>query len=79
MPKLYDATTGAELGQITDGQLEFWQDQLEEESPEDQDYYLNQETLDCFAEQGADAALIDLLRAALAGREGIDIRWDFTG
>jgi len=39
MPKLYDATTGAELGQITDGQLEFWQDQLEEESPEDQDPY----------------------------------------
>ena len=76
MPKLYDATTGAELGEITDEQLEFLQDQLEEESPEDQDYYLNQETLDYFAEQGADAALIALLRAALSGREEIDIRWD---
>lgn len=52
MPKLYNATTGAELGEITDEQLEFLQDQLEEESAEDQDYYINQETLDYFAEQG---------------------------
>jgi len=42
MPKLYNATTGAELGEITDEQLEFLQDQLEEESAEDQDYYINQ-------------------------------------
>ncbi|HEU4742720.1 MAG TPA: galactosyldiacylglycerol synthase [Meiothermus sp.] len=76
MPKLYNATTGAELGEITDEQLEFLQDQLEEESAEDQDYYINQETLDYFAEQGADRALIDLLQAALAGRDEIDIRWD---
>lgn len=76
MPKLYNATTGAELGEITDEQLEFLQDQLEEESAEDQDYYINQETLEYFAEQGADQALIDLLQAALAGRDEIDIRWD---
>ncbi|ADH62220.1 monogalactosyldiacylglycerol synthase [Allomeiothermus silvanus DSM 9946] len=76
MPKLYNATTGAELGEITDEQLEFLQDQLEEESAEDQDYYINQETLEYFAEQGADRALIDLLQAALAGRAEIDIRWD---
>ncbi|MBI5811198.1 MAG: galactosyldiacylglycerol synthase [Meiothermus silvanus] len=76
MPKLYNATTGAELGEITDEQLEFLQDQLEEESAEDQDYYINQETLEYFAEQGADRALIDLLQAALAGRDEIDIRWD---
>ncbi|MCL6568900.1 MAG: galactosyldiacylglycerol synthase [Deinococcota bacterium] len=76
MPKLYNATTGAELGEITDEQLEFLQDQLEEESAEDQDYYINQETLEYFAEQGADRALMDLLQAALAGRDEIDIRWD---
>lgn len=76
MAKLYDATTGAELGEITDPQLEFLQEQLEEESAGDQDYYINQETLDYFAEQGADRGLIDLLQAALAGRDEIDIRWD---
>lgn len=76
MPKLYNATTGAELGEITDEQLEFLQDQLEEESADDQDYYINQETLEYFAEQGAEPALIDLLRAALSGRDEIDIRWD---
>jgi processive 1,2-diacylglycerol beta-glucosyltransferase len=76
MIKLYDLQTGAPIGEITQTQLDFLIGQLEEESATDTDYYINADTLDYFAQQGADATLITLLRSALAGRPDMDIRWD---
>ncbi len=78
MVELFDAASGSRLGQITDEQLQFLIDQLEEESEVDQDYYINQDTVDMFESEGADPALILLLRQALAGREDMDIRWERT-
>ena len=75
MIQLYDKETGASLGAITEEQLQFLADQLEEESPEDRDYYINEPTLDAFEEAGADAALVALLRKALGEREEMEIRW----
>ena len=80
MIKLCDKDTGVFLGTITEVQLQFLVDQLEEESTEDTDYYinqatLNQATLDLFEETGADADLLALLRQALGTREDIEIQW----
>ncbi len=75
MPHLYNAETGADLGEIPQAQLDFLVAQLEEESSEDQDYYITADTLDYFAAQGADPSLVALLRAALGNREGFDVRW----
>jgi hypothetical protein len=75
MAKLHDGETGAFIGTIDDAQLQFLADHLEEESPGDQDYYLDQPTLDMLEEEGAPPALLELLRKALSGREGMDIRW----
>ncbi len=50
-------------------------DELEEESVEDRDYYISGDTIDMLEEDGAESALVSLLRSALAGREGIDVRW----
>ena len=75
MVQLYDAERGTRLGEITDTQLQSLMDSLEEESPTDQDYYLTAETIDMLEGDGADAGLVSLLREALAGREGMDIRW----
>ncbi len=75
MIQLYDKETGASLGAITEEQLQFLVDQLEEESPEDRDYYINEPTLDAFEEAGADPALVALLRKALDEREEMEIRW----
>jgi len=75
MIQLYDNETGAPLGAITEEQLRFLTDQLEEESPEDRDYYINEPTLDAFEEAGADPALLTLLRKALGEREEMEIRW----
>lgn len=75
MIRLTDKESGVELGQISEEQLSFLQAQLEEESLEDQDYYLNQATLDMFESQGADPALLALLREIMAGREELEIVW----
>lgn len=79
MIKLKDKDTGLALDSITEDHLKFLIDQLEEESGEDQDYYLNQTTVDLFAAvEGADPVLISVLRKALNGREEMEIVWSRT-
>jgi len=76
MVKLYDNDTGTELGSISRGQLQLLIDRLEEESDEDQDYYINQATLSLLEEAGADSELLGMLRRALDEREGMEVRWE---
>ena len=62
------------LGTLTEKQLDFLMENLEEEFEEDEEYFLNQDTLDYLKEQGADGSLIAILKKALAGTEdGVDI------
>lgn len=75
MVKIYDKATGQEIGTITEVQLQFMRDHLEEESPEDTDYYINRATVDMFEVQGADPALVTLLRNALGNRQDMDIQY----
>ena len=75
MIRLHDAERNTLIGTITEDQLQFLVDELEEESAEDRDYYLSADTIDMLEEDGADSQLVSLLRGALAGREGFDVRW----
>ena len=75
MIQLLDNETGAALGTITEEQLQFLLGHLEKESPEDQDYYVNADTIDWFEEEGADPTLVALLRQMLGSREDMEIRW----
>ena len=75
MIQIFDKQTGTELGSVTDDQFQFMADRLEEESAGDDDYYLNRTTVDFFESEGADPALIALLRRALADGEEAEIRW----
>jgi len=54
MVKLYNNTTNILLGEITQDQLQFLVDQLEEESLEDKDYAITPMTLGYFHESGID-------------------------
>lgn len=63
------------IGKITDAQLQFLKDALEEESNDDQDYWLNIAMIDIMEENGADSALIALLRNAIGSAEEIEIIW----
>ena len=76
MFQLFDAEGGALVGEVTDEQFQFLSDQLEEESLADRDYYISTDTVDMLEEDGADAELIRTLREALAGRDGMDVRWE---
>jgi hypothetical protein len=78
MIRLHDAERGTLIGTISEEQLQFLIDELEEESAEDRDYYVSADTVDMLEEDGGDRELVALLRSALDGREGVDIRWAHT-
>jgi hypothetical protein len=75
MVHLYDKETGAKVGTIDEEQFRFLQDQLEEESERDNDYFINTATIEMLSQRGADRALVGLLRTALHGRKETEIRW----
>jgi hypothetical protein len=75
MIQLFDKKTGAPLGTLNDEQFQFLADRLEEESSQDDDYYLNRATVDILEEQGADPALVALLRTALGNGDETEVRW----
>ena len=60
MIKLYNKDTKALIGEITEEQLGFLIDELEEESLEDTDYYLNELTVGMLEADGAPPELIGL-------------------
>ena len=75
MINLTEKGTNKPLGQISEEQLQYLIDNLEEEWSEDQDYAVTPLLLEYFEGLGADAALISILREALGGREEIEIVW----
>jgi processive 1,2-diacylglycerol beta-glucosyltransferase len=72
---LFDNDTNQPLGTITEEQLQFLADQLEEESADDTDYYITADTLDLLTQAGGDAELIRVLRQALGDKEGVEVHW----
>ena len=75
MINLNEKGTNKPLGQITEAQLQYLIDHLEEEGTEDQDYAVTPLLLEYFEGLGADPTLISLLKDALGGREEIEIVW----
>ncbi len=78
MIQLLDKETGSLLSSISEEELKFLIDNLEEESEDDTEYYLNRVTLEMLKEKGADQPLIDLLESALGDREDLEIEWSRT-
>ena len=75
MIDLYDNATNVLIGSITEQDLKVLVDALEEESSEDQDYYIDAATIDVIADGRATEHLINLLKKALGSSEGVEIRW----
>ena len=62
------------LGTITENQLDFLKENLEEEFEEEEEYLLMPDTVDYLKDQGADDDLIAMLEKALVGiQDGVDI------
>lgn len=75
MIKLHDKNTQELIGEINEAQLQFLVDALVEEDASDQDYYINRHQLEQLEKNGADAALIKMLKDALGTKEDMDIIW----
>lgn len=73
--QLFDNDSDRRLGTIDEGDLQFLIDNLVEESSDDRDYFLRPETLDMLEERGASADLMKVLRAAIDGKKGVEVRW----
>ena len=76
MYQLIDIEHGDEIGIITEDQVQFLIDNLEEGGFEDRDYYIDSDWLSFLAENGCDAELLTMLTEALEGRINIDVRYE---
>jgi hypothetical protein len=66
---------GSLIGTIDEEDLLVLQDVLEEEGPEDTDYYIDPATIDLLEQRGAGQHLVSLLRQAVSNSEGVDVVW----
>jgi hypothetical protein len=76
MPRLIRLDTGNEIGTINDKQLAFLVEQLEEESDDDKDYFIDRDTLELLSDNGADPELLALLEKGMGEDEEMDIAWE---
>jgi hypothetical protein len=75
MIKIFNKDTGEFIGNITETQLQFLIDNLEEEAEDDVDYYINIPTIESFTEKGAEPELIEVLKKGLGVKEEMEIRY----
>ncbi len=76
MYQLIDIEHDNEIGVITEDQVQFLIDNLEKEGVEDQDYYIDPESLSFLAENGCDEELLTMLTDALEDKVNIDVRYE---
>jgi hypothetical protein len=79
--RLLDEATGREIGRISDEELAVLQEVLEDEGPDDQDYWINlDEVAEIACRPGATPHLIALLHNAVRDKpDGIDIAFQRDG
>ena len=72
-----DGGAEALVGTITEAQRSVLIDLLEEEDEEDQDYFIDADVLEFMEEEGADAALLAMLRPLVGEDEGagVEVEW----
>jgi hypothetical protein len=76
MIDVYNNDTNELIGSITEADLRVLIDGLEEESEDDQDYYIDRATIDVLGDGRATDHLLALLRKALGSADGVEIRWE---
>ena len=76
MIDLYSNDTNELVGTITDADLRVLVDALEEESEDDQDYWIDKATIDVLGDGRATEHLLNLLRKAVGSSGGVEIRWE---
>lgn len=76
MPRLIRIDTDDAIGTISDAQLKFLAEQLEADQEEDQDHFIDRETLELMSDNGADPELLALLEKAIGDDDEMKIAWE---
>lgn len=76
MPRLTRLDTGDAIGEITDSHLAFLVEQLEEEHDDDQDYFIDKDTLELLSDNGGDPELLAMLEKAMGDDDSMTIAWE---
>ena len=76
MVKLYEKKTRQYLGRISDKELQFLIDHLEEETLTDTDYYINRATLGLLKAKGMSQALAGLIEGAMGPNDDAEISYE---
>jgi len=74
MIRLFDNDNDQEIGQITEAQLDFLQEQLIEETLDSTTFALAPATVDSLAMNGGDPEVVNLLRKAIGSRTSMELR-----
>jgi len=75
MIDLFNGDTNDLIGSITEAELKTLQQALEEESPDDHDYFIDAATIDLLGDGRATDHLLQLLRDAVGSGDGLEVRW----
>jgi len=76
MVKLYDKRARQYLGRISEEELQFLIDNLQEESLTDIDYYINRATFDLLKKKGMSKDLAKLIESAMSENNDIEISYE---
>ncbi len=76
MPRLIRLDTGDAIGQISDEQLAFLVEQLDEEHHDDTDCHIDRDTLELLSDNGADPELLAMLEKAIGDDDSMHIAWE---
>lgn len=76
MVRLYDKATVRYLGEVTEEELQFLIDNLEEESLTDVDYYINETVLESLKEKGMSESLVKVIQSAMGDKGEAEIRYE---
>lgn len=76
MPRLYRLDTGVDIGPVTDAQLAALVKQLEDEHAQDDEYFLDRNTLELLSDNNFDPELLVLLEKAMGDDDEMDIAWE---
>lgn len=76
MPRLTRLDTGDDIGTISDAQLKFLVEQIDEEHAEAQETPIDRETLELMSDNGGDPELLALLEKAIGDDDAMTITWE---
>ena len=76
MFKLYEKSTNKFLGEISDDEVQFLRDYMEEDSMTDVDYYINKTIFNLLKEKGMSENLTKLIQQAMGNKDEIEIRYE---